>query len=197
MQTGRILPQWTIGEELQGKTLGIIGLGQIGSRVARIAKGFDMKIMAYDPFAQPLKDIFYKIETPPLEELLSSADIITLHVPLTSATKRMINARALAMMKPRALIINTSRGWVIDEPILVEALKQNRIAGAALDVCSEEPLSGDHPLCMLENVVLSPHMGALTQEAGERLSAAVARQVRDILEGRKPECLIRTVNNGQ
>ncbi len=196
-KAGRILPEWATGRELQGKTLGIIGLGQIGSRVARIGRGFDMKILAYDPFAQPKTDVPDPIETPPLEELLSGADIITLHVPLTSTTKRMINARALAMMKSNALLVNTSRGQVIDEPILVEALKQNRIAGAALDVCAGEPLSGDHPLCMLENVILSPHMGALTQEAGERLSASVSRQVRDILEGRSPECLINEENDQQ
>jgi len=189
-KAGRILPEWAMGHELRGKTLGIIGLGQIGSRVARMARVFEMKILAYDPFAQSLANDLGNAETPPLEELLANADIITLHVPLTPATKGMINARALAKMKSRAVLVNTSRGQVIDERVLVEALKHNRIAGAALDVCAEEPLSGDHPLCSLGNVVLSPHMGALTQEAGDRLSDAVARQVRDILEGRRPECLI-------
>jgi D-3-phosphoglycerate dehydrogenase len=179
-----------MGHELQGKTLGIIGLGQIGSRVARIARGFGMKILVHDPFVQPVANGLEKLETPPLEELLASADIITIHVPLTPATKGMINARALAKMKPEAVLVNTSRGQVIDERVLVEALKHNRIAGAALDVCAEEPLPGDHPLCSLGNVVLSPHMGALTQEAGDRLSDAVARQIRDILEGRRPECVI-------
>jgi D-3-phosphoglycerate dehydrogenase len=194
-KTGRNLPEWVMGNELQGKTLGIIGLGQIGSRVARIARGFDMKILVYDPFAQPAANASPKMETPPLEELLSSADIVTLHVPLTSETKRMINARALAMMKPKALLINTSRGKVIDEPVLLETLKQNRIRGAALDVFADEPISGDHPFSRLENVVLSPHMGALTQEAGERLSDAVVRQIRDILNGRSPECLINAPSN--
>lgn len=189
-KASRILPEWAMGHELQGKTLGIIGLGQIGSRVARIARGFDMKILVYDPFAQPVADVPYKMETPPLEELLSSADIVTLHVPLTPETERMISARALAMMKPKALLINTSRGKVIDEPVLLETLKQNRIGGAAFDVFADEPISSDHPFSKLENVVLSPHMGALTQEAGERLSDAVVRQIRDILEGRRPECLI-------
>ncbi len=187
-KAGRTLPEWAMGHELRGKTLGIIGLGQIGSRVARIARGFDMKILAYDPFVQPIANGLEMMETPPLEELLGSADIITLHVPLTPATKGMINARALAKMKSKAVLVNTSRGQVIDERVLVEALKHNRIAGAALDVCAEEPLSGDHPLCALRNVVLSPHMGALTQEAGDRLSEAVARQVQDILGGRRPEC---------
>jgi D-3-phosphoglycerate dehydrogenase len=107
----------------------------------------------------------------------------------------MINARALATMKPKALLINTSRGRVIDEPILLEALKEKWIAGAGLDVFAEEPISGDHPLAKLDNVVLSPHIGAMTQEAGERLSDAVARQARDILQGREPECLIDTHQN--
>ncbi len=189
-KAGRALPEWAVGHELRGKTLGIIGLGQIGSRVARIARGFGMKILTYDPFVQSSGNDLEDGETSPLEELLAKADIITLHVPLTPATKGMINARALMKMKSGAVLVNTSRGQVIDERVLVEALKHNRIAGAALDVCAEEPLSGDHPLCSLGNVVLSPHMGALTQEAGDRLSDAVARQVDDILKGRRPECLV-------
>jgi len=187
------LPEWVMGGELRGKTLGIIGLGQIGSRVARIARGFDMKILGYDPFAQT--EGLAWVENTPLEKILSQADIITLHVPLTSSTEKMINARTLATMKPEALLINTSRGRVIDEPILLEALKEKWIGGAALDVFAKEPISVDHPFTRLDNVVLSPHIGAMTQEAGERLSDAVARQVRDILQGRKPECLISTHRN--
>jgi D-3-phosphoglycerate dehydrogenase len=183
------LPEWITGGELQGKTMGIIGLGQIGSRVARIARGFDMKVLAYDPFTPPQKDV--SVERMAFDELLSRADIVTLHVPLTPATEKMINARSLAMMKSNALLVNTSRGRVVDEPILFEALKERRIGGAALDVFAGEPISGNHPFTKLENVVLSPHIGAMTQEAGERLSDAVARQVRDILEGRRPECLIQ------
>jgi phosphogluconate 2-dehydrogenase len=102
----------------------------------------------------------------------------------------MLDARTLAMMKPNALLVNTSRGKVIDEPILFDALRERRIGGAALDVFASEPISGNHPLTKLENVVISPHIGAMTQEAGERLSDAVSRQVRDILEGRSPECLV-------
>lgn len=185
---GSALPQWATGGELQGKTMGIIGLGQIGVRVARIARGFDLKILAYDPFAYPQG--FAGIENTQLEDLLTRADIITLHVPLTPSSAKMINARALSMMKPGALLVNTSRGKVIDEAVLLRVLKEKRIGGAALDVFASEPISGKHPFCNLENVVLSPHIGAMTQEAGERLSASVARQVRDILEGRKPECLV-------
>jgi D-3-phosphoglycerate dehydrogenase len=186
-------PEWVTGGELRGKTLGIIGLGQIGSRVARIARGFDMKILGYDPFAQT--EGLAWVENTPLEKLFSQADIITLHVPLASSTEKIINARALATMKPKALLINTSRGRVIDEPILLEALKEKCISGAALDVFAEEPISGDHPFAKLDNVVLSPHIGAMTQEAGERLSDAVSRQVRDILQGQEPECLINTNQN--
>ncbi len=182
------LPEWVMGRELQGKTIGIIGLGQIGSRVARIARGFEMKILAYDPYARAQGSIL--VENTGLEGLLSRADIVTLHVPLTPATEKMINGRTLAAMKPNALLVNTSRGKVIDESALLEALQEKRIGGAALDVFANEPISGNHPFAKLENVVLSPHIGAMTHEAAERLSDAVARQVRDILEGRRPRCLI-------
>ena len=182
------LPEWMMGRELLGKTMGIIGLGQIGSRVARIARGFDMKVLAHDPFTPPQKDV--SVERMAFDEILSRADIVTLHVPLTPATEKMIDARSLAMMKANALLVNTSRGRVVDEPILYEALRERRIGGAALDVFAGEPISGNHPFTKLDNVVLSPHIGAMTQEAGERLSDVVARQVRDILEGRRPECLV-------
>ena len=185
-RAGRALPGWITGQELWRKTLGIIGLGQIGSRVARIAQGFEMKILAYDPFAQPQT----QVRSLPLKEVLAQADIVTLHVPLTPKTEKMIDARVIAAMKPEVILVNTSRGKVIDELALEEALKDGRIKGAALDVFSSEPIPGDHPLAKFRNVVLSPHIGALTQEAGERLSDAVTRQVRDILEGRSPECLI-------
>jgi D-3-phosphoglycerate dehydrogenase len=185
-KAGRVLPEWITGQELWGKTLGIIGLGQIGSRVAKIANGFEMKILAYDPFIQPQ----LKVHFSPLKEVLSRADILTLHIPLTPKTEKMIDARALAAVKPKVILVNTSRGRVIDEQALLGALKDGRIQGAALDVFSSEPISGEHPLARMENVVLSPHMGAMTQEAGVRLSDAVARQVRDILEGRRPECLL-------
>jgi len=181
-------PAWVMGGELKGKTLGIIGLGQIGRRVAQIARGFDMKVLAYDLFAQSQEDV--PIEGTALEDLISRADIVTLHVPLTPRTEKMIDARTLAAMKPKALLVNTSRGKVIDEPVLLKALEEKRIGGAALDVFASEPISANHPLTKLENLVLSPHIGAMTQEAGDRLSDAVSRQVRDILSGRIPECLI-------
>lgn len=182
------LPDWAMGHELWRKTLGIIGMGQIGSRVARIARGFEMKVIAYDPWVG--LEGFPWIEKRTLEALLAESDVVTLHVPFTKATEKMINAEALSRMKKKAFLVNTSRGRVIDEPALIAALKDGRIGGAALDVFEREPISGKHPLAHLGNVILSPHIGAMTREAGERLSAAVSRQVGDILSGRKPECLI-------
>jgi phosphoglycerate dehydrogenase-like enzyme len=190
VKAGRALPEWTSGQELWRKTLGVIGLGQIGARVIRIAKGFDMKIIGYDPLINAELYGRLGVEPAPLAELLSRADVITLHTPLTSATEKLLDRRAFAAAKPGMVLVNTSRGKVIEERALIEALQTGRIKGAALDVFATEPLPPGHPLTKLENVVLSPHMGALSQEAGERLSDSVARQVRDILEGRPPECLI-------
>ena len=190
VKAGRALPEWTSGQELWRKTLGVIGLGQIGSRVIRIAKGFDMKILGYDPFINPSLYNQMGVESAPLAELLSRSDVVTLHVPLTPRTEKLLDSRALAAVKPGMVLVNTSRGKVIEEGALIEALRAGRIRGAALDVFAREPLPFGHPLTKQENVVLSPHMGALTQEAGDRLSDSVSRQVRDILEGRPPECLI-------
>ncbi len=189
-KAGRTLPQWASGHELWRKTLGVIGLGQIGSRVIRIAKGFDMKLVGYDPFINPEVYNQMGVESAPLAELLSRSDVVTLHVPLTPKTEKLLDSRALAVAKPGMVLVNTSRGKVIEEEAFIEALRAGRIGGAALDVFATEPLPFGHPLTKLENVVLSPHMGALSQEAGDRLSDSVARQVRDILEGRPPECLI-------
>jgi phosphoglycerate dehydrogenase-like enzyme len=190
VKAGRALPEWISGQELWRKTLGVIGLGQIGARVIKIAKGFDMKIIGYDPFINPALYKQMGVEPAPLAELLSRADVVTLHIPLTSATEKLLDSRAFAAVKPGMVLVNTSRGKVIEERALIEALQTGRIQGAALDVFATEPLPPGHPLTKLENVVLSPHMGALSQEAGDRLSDSVARQARDILEGRPPECLI-------
>ena len=190
VKAGRALPEWTSGQELWRKTLGVIGLGQIGSRVIRIAIGFDMKILGYDPFINPSLYNQMGVESAPLAELLSRSDVVTLHVPLTPRTEKLLDSRALAAVKPGMVLVNTSRGKVIEEEAFIEALRAGRMGGAALDVFATEPLPFGHPLTKQENVVLSPHMGALTQEAGDRLSDSVSRQVRDILEGRPPECLI-------
>ena len=190
VKVGRALPEWVSGMELWGKTLGIIGLGQIGSRVIKIASGFGMKIICYDPFINSSLYAKWSVDPATFDEVLSRADVLTLHLPLNPKTENLIDARAFAAMKPKMILVNTARGRVIEERALLDALKTGRVKAAALDVFSIEPLPAGHPLTRMENVILSPHMGAMTVEAGERLSDSVARQVRDILEGRPPECLI-------
>ena len=190
VKAGRALPDWASGLELWRKTLGLVGIGQIGSRVAKIASGFEMKIIGYDPFIKPVLYEKMGIEPAAFAEVLSRADVLTLHLPLNQATENLIDSRAFSAMKPGIIVVNTSRGRVMEEKALLEALRSGRIRGAALDVFASEPLPSGHPLTGMENVILSPHMGALSLEAGDRLSDSVARQVRDILEGRPPECLI-------
>jgi D-3-phosphoglycerate dehydrogenase len=131
-----------------------------------------------------------EVEPVVLSELLSRSDVVTLHVPLTPETEKMLDSRALASVKPGMILVNTSRGRVIEEEAFIDALQTGRIEGAALDVFTNEPLPPGHPLAKMDNVVLSPHLGALSREAGDRLSDSVVRQVREILEGRTPEGLI-------
>jgi len=189
-KAGMVLPEWACGRELWNKTLGVIGLGQIGARVVRIAKGFDMKILGYDPCMNAESYRSLGVEPVSLTELLSRSDVVTLHVPLTPETENMLDSLSLANAKPGMVVVNTSRGRVIDEQALIAALQEGRIDGAALDVFAGEPLASGHPLTKMDNVLLSPHLGALSREAGDRLSDSVVRQVRDILEGRPPEGLI-------
>jgi phosphoglycerate dehydrogenase-like enzyme len=191
-KSGMVLPEWACGGELWKKTLGIVGMGRIGTRVAGIAKGFDMEVMGYDPFMPPGLPERMGVRPAGLAEVLSRSDVVTLHVPLTRETEGMLGARTLAGVKPGMILVNTSRGRVVDEQALIEALQTGRISGAALDVFAVEPLPAGHPLTTMENVVLSPHLGALSREAGDRLSDSVVRQVRDIMEGRRPEGLIQT-----
>ena len=166
-----------VGYELRGKTLGVIGLGRIGRRVAEIARGFGMKILAYDVIEIP-KEVLERLETRiiPLEELLRNSDYITLHVPLTEETRHMINEEKLKMMKRNAFLINASRGAVIDEEALYKALKEGWIAGAALDVFENEPPIGSK-LLELDNVVLTPHIGAQTHEAQESAAALLSERL--------------------
>jgi D-3-phosphoglycerate dehydrogenase len=173
-----------VGAELDGRTLGIFGLGAIGSRVARQALGFGMRVIACDP----------RLTEPPFDgirlvshgELLGSADIVSLHTRLTPDTTRMIDAAALAAMKPGAVIVNTARGELVDEPALIAALQSGRLGGAALDCFAEEPLSPRSPLRELPNVVLSPHVAGQTKEAVIRVGLAAAEAVLDDLAGLRP-----------
>jgi D-3-phosphoglycerate dehydrogenase len=170
-----------IGVELQGKTLGVVGLGRIGRTVASRARAFGMKIVAFDPFIAPEQARDAEIELAPLDELFASADFITIHTPLTAETRGVIGRDAFARMKPGVRIINCARGGLVDEGALHEAIKSGKVAGAALDVFAEEPPATDHPLLLLDEVIVTPHLGASTTEAQEGVAFTVAEQMRDYL----------------
>jgi D-3-phosphoglycerate dehydrogenase len=173
-----------IGFELAGRTMGILGLGRIGFRVAVRARAFGMRVLAYDPYlvAQHPAVTETGTELATLEEVLAQADVITCHLPLTDETRELINAERLAQMKRSAVIINTSRGTVIDEDALYLALRDGRIAGACLDVRATEP-PGDSPLHSLSNVILSPHIASWTEESLRRVVSTVSGDVDRVLRG--------------
>ncbi|HSB06015.1 MAG TPA: hydroxyacid dehydrogenase [Thermodesulfobacteriota bacterium] len=179
--------------DLTGKTLGLVGLGKIGSELARMChQSFDMHILAYDPYLPPeVQNSFESwVEFCELEKLFKTSDIISLHIPLSPATQKMIGARELGWMKPSAYIINASRGGVIDEEALIQYLKEKRIAGAGLDVFSHEPPERDNSLKELDNVILTPHIGGLTLECGIRVSVLAAQAVLDVLQGKRPNGIV-------
>jgi len=177
MKEGMWLKRRLKGWQLRGKTIGIIGLGNIGLRVARLAKAFGMKILINKrtpPDPKILEDLGAEFVS--LEELLRRSDIVSLHVPLTEETRGMIGAHEISIMKDGAFIVNTSRGAVIDEEALFEALKSGKLGGAALDVYSEEPPK-DLRLIKLPNVVCTPHIGAQTREAQKEVSILIAEKI--------------------
>ena len=182
--------QWKriMGNDLWGKTLGICGLGQIGLNVAQRAKGFDMNVIAYDLFENPRlageRGIRYKSKA----EILSESDFITLHLPLTPETKGFIGTDDLRAMKKAAILVNTSRGGIVDENALYLALKEGEIAGAALDVFEHEP-PGKTPLVELDNFIGTPHIGGITTEAISRIGMTVARDIVSVLKGQTPQFL--------
>ncbi len=169
------------GAELHGKTLALIGAGRIGGEVARRARAFAMNVIAYDPFLQEARARQLGIEMVSLQDALTRGDVISLHVPLTDSTAGLIGADEIALMKPSAVLVNAARGGVLDETALADALGDRRIAGAALDVYASEPLPANHPLRALDDVVLTPHIGAATLEAQHNVAYEVAEAVRDAL----------------
>ncbi len=171
-----------LGTELKGKTLGIVGLGNIGSEVAKRARGFEMKVIGYDPFVSAERARNMQIELASLERIYKEADFITLHVPLTAQTKNMISVKELAMMKPSARIINAARGGLIDEEALVAAVNAKKLAGAAIDVFIKEPCT-DNVCFAAENIVVTPHLGASTAEAQDLATSDVVDQVIDVFNG--------------
>ena len=169
------------GTELHGKTLGLVGAGRIGGEVARRARAFGMQVLVYDPYLTEERAEKLDVQLVSLDDVLSRSDMISLHVPLTEATTGLIGTDQFARMKPTAIIVNAARGEVIDEDALVAALRDNRIAGAAIDVYASEPLPADHPLRSFESVVLTPHLGASTVEAQANVALEIAEAVRAAL----------------
>jgi D-3-phosphoglycerate dehydrogenase len=169
------------GVELYGKTLGLVGAGRIGGEVAIRARAFGMRVMVFDPFLNPDRAKALGVETAELNEILERADVLSVHVPLTDETHGLIGEAQLAKLKPSAFVLNVARGGVVDEDALLKALQNKRLAGAALDVYSSEPLPADHPFRTLPNVVLTPHLGASTAEAQQNVAIEIAEAVRAAL----------------
>jgi D-3-phosphoglycerate dehydrogenase len=179
------------GTEILGKTLGIIGGGHIGSRVARIcSSAFEMRVLLYDPYLAPAQATACGGELcSTLEQLLRDADFVSVHTPLNPETRRLVGKREIEWMKPTAFVINTSRGPVVDESALIEALREGRIAGAGLDVFEMEPPDSDSPLLGMDNVVLTPHLASFTDEGRYRMGVTVVEQVLQVFRGLRPEFL--------
>ncbi|MBW2086101.1 MAG: D-glycerate dehydrogenase [Deltaproteobacteria bacterium] len=187
-------PQTLLGQDIHSATLGIAGLGRIGAGVARRAKGFNMKVLYYDPVRRSEREerelgVEY---VPELETLLSAADFITLHLPLLPSTRHLIGAAEFAAMKPTAVFINTSRGPIVDQRALYEALKSRQIFAAGLDVTEVEPIPPDDPLLTLDNVVITPHIGSASFETRRRMAFMAAENLLAGLRGEvPPNCVNR------
>ncbi len=181
-----------VNTDLWGKTLGIIGVGRIGSSVSRkVTAAFNMRVLGYDPYvdAEKIAGVgAQKVDR--LEEMLPQCDFVNVHCSGGSETRHIINARTLALMKPGAYLINTARGTIVDEAALVEALQSRRIAGAAIDVWDPEPPRPGNPLLHRENVIVTPHFCAQTEESLYNMATMVAQGVLDVLEGRRPQYLV-------
>ena len=185
-------PMLMLGNDLSGKTLGVIGLGRIGSRVAHhAAKGFEMKVLYYDVNRNEEFEKEFGALYATLDNLLKQSDFVSIHVPLLPTTKHLINAEKLKLMKPGAYLVNTSRGPIIDEAALAYALKNKVIRGAALDVFEFEPkITPD--LLQLDNVILTPHIASATEETRSKMSALAATNIIEALEGRTPPNVLKT-----
>jgi len=182
LKSGAWKRQNFVGVEVRNKTLGIVGLGNVGSEVARRVQGFQMRVLGYDPYVSPEHARNLRVELVPLDQIIREADFITLHLPLTPQSKNMIGAKELSLMKPTVRIINCARGGLIDEQALDQALRDGKVAGAALDVFAQEPPK-DSPLLNNERVIVTPHLGASTQEAQANVAIDAAEQIISVLKG--------------
>ena len=179
------------GLEAVGATLGLVGLGRIGGRVAQIARVLGMRVQAYDPFAAPERAAALGVElVPSLDELLSNADVVSIHCPSIPETYHLINAKTLAQMRPGSYLINVSRGAIIDEAALVEALQSGHLAGAGLDVYDPEPPPADNPLFSLPNTICTSHIGSYTAASVVRMQVMACEQVAMALRGERPTTMV-------
>jgi glyoxylate reductase len=184
-------PTLLLGGAIYGKTLGILGLGRIGAAVAERAKGFNMRVIYHDAErSSPERERALGVQFVELEELLRTADFVSLHTPLTPETRNLINEDRLRMMKDTSVLINTSRGPIVDEKALAKALRQSWIAAAGLDVYEKEPISPKSPLLRLQNVVLAPHIASATRESRSKMSEIAAANLLALLRGERPPHLV-------
>jgi len=183
-------PSMMLGRDVYGATIGIVGAGRIGYAVARRAKGFDMKILFYDVIPRPEMEKELGAKRVDLDTLLEESDFVSIHVPLMKETYHMINAEKLKLMKKTAYLINNSRGPVVNEKALYEALKEGRIAGAGLDVFEQEPIPVANPLLKLDNVVVAPHISSASYETRSKMAEMVAENLVAFFDGKKPPNLV-------
>ncbi|HHW26387.1 MAG TPA: D-glycerate dehydrogenase, partial [Firmicutes bacterium] len=180
-------PMLLTGVDVHGATLGIVGLGRIGEAVARRARGFSMRVLYANRSARPEVEAALGIERRGLDELLKSSDFVSIHVPLNDSTRHLIGERELNLMKPTAVLVNTSRGPVVNERDLYRALKDRRIFAAGLDVFDTEPIRSDNPLLELDNVVLLPHIGSASIATRTQMAVMAARNLTQVLAGQTPQ----------
>jgi glyoxylate reductase len=183
-------PLLLLGREVSGATIGIVGLGRIGKEVAKRARGFDMRVLAFDPFEDGDFAREHEVTYVPLEQLLVDSDFVTLHVALTDETQHLIGAPELDRMKPTAILVNASRGPVVDTDALVDALRNGSILGAALDVTDPEPLSADHALVNMPNCIVVPHTASATVQTRDRMAELASRNLLAGLRGERPPAAV-------
>ena len=169
------------GREIGGKTLGLVGFGSIGQLTAKLARGVGMNVIAHDAMLDGRHSAFAHVRSVSLDELCASADVISLHVPLLDATRRLFDAKRIALMKSGAVLINTARGGVVDEAAVAAALRSGRLGGAALDVFETEPLPLGSPLTDCPNLLLTPHIAGVTAESNQRVSSMIAQRILEVL----------------
>jgi glyoxylate reductase len=183
-------PKMFVGGDINGKTLGIVGMGRIGSAMVPRARGFNMDVIYYDCVRNPEKERELNIECRTLEDVLQNSDFVSMHVPLTPETHHMIGEDQLRLMKPTAYLVNTSRGPVVDEKALYKALKEGWIAGAALDVHEKEPTDPDSPLLALDNIIVTPHIASASVETRTKMAVIAATNCAAVMRGEEPPNLV-------